>query len=450
MTDIRTQLGDIGKLPPQAIDVEQSVLGAVLQTDNAITIVSELLQPDSFYKMEHSKIYSAMLSLSEKGKEIDLLTIVESLNKSGELSMIGGASYISSLTSDASVLSSLEEHCYILKEKQMARMQIQFGSDLIKRAYNNTIDVFETNEFMADEVYQIQHIGDVKKDINNEDLAKQLVASIEHASKSQGITGVPTGFKEHDKLLGGFQPGNLIVLAGRPGMGKTALALCYTLHMILNQKTVIFFSCEMSGKELFQRFASMFMDINADKFKEGTLTDEDWVVFNSKLSYLLTDHLIIVDDCYTSTEMRNRTKKERMTKEIDCIMVDYIQFMTGKGQTREQEISKISRDLKMLAKEIQVPVIALSQLSRKVDERGDKRPRLSDLRESGAIEQDADVVEFLYRPKYYDEDADDTSYLCIAKHRNGALKDIKLIYQHNRTKFIDYDSYDPTKDDMPF
>lgn len=433
----------LGKIPPQAIDVEKAVLGGILKSQNCFVLVSEIITPETFYKHEHQKIYEAILRLSEVNRAIDIMTLVDELGKSGDVQMVGGPLYIAQLTNDSSSEFNIEDHAKILTERYMSRCVIDFGSDIIKKAYKGTDDIFDLNDLMADRVYEIQNLGKSKKEITNKDLIHEIIKDMESAKDSQGITGVRTGFKQQDKLTGGFQPGNLIILAARPGMGKTALMLCWALNMVtLFDEMVLIFSLEMTAKELMKRLISVYTGIEVRKISRGEFVDADWGMFNSRIESLLNDKLIIVDDVREIRAIRNRTKKERMKGDIGCIIIDYLQIAEGKGQSREQEISYISRQSKHLAKEINCPVIALSQLSRDVEKRGgDKRPKLSDLRESGAIEQDADMVGFLYRPGYYklDEEYPGESYLCWEKNRHGGVIDIKMVFKHEQTKFIDYE-----------
>lgn len=457
MTEIRKPLntiGELGKLPPQSIDVERSLLGAILISKDAHIIASELLRPETFYKIEHRKIYESIVRLSDLDKQIEALNIVDDLKKAGDLESVGGPGYVAGLSNSPSSIDSVEEHCMIIKQYEMERAQIQFGGELIKKAYDSTIDVFETNEFMSDEVYNIQNIGNIKKEISNSDLAIELAKRIEDAKKLGGITGIRTGYKSIDKLTRGLQKGNLIIMAARPGMGKTALALCWALTQMIAGKKVLFFSLEMPAIELFQRLACVWMGIDSNKMSTGDLSEKEWVIFNAKIKNLMAPNLIIVDNLYSISEIRNRTKKERMKGDIDCVYIDYLQICEAPGQSREQQISLISRSFKKLAKEIECPVVALCQLSRSVETRGGtKEPQLSDLRESGAIEQDADIVSFLFRPGYYVKKGehvdDDATYFIVRKHRNGDLQDIKLKFLHGQTKFIDYHVTNED-DNLPF
>ena len=425
---------------PSAIDVEVSVLGGMLMDAGWMLTALEMLSEESFYKSEHQYIFSAIQSINNKGGHVDILTTSQELFKQKTITKAGGPGYVSSLTNTVGYLGkSIENYCLILREKEMARKQIDFGRLVIQKAEMST-DVFELNEFMADRIHNIMNLGELKKEVNTEELAIKLSKKIEKAGQMGGITGIKTGIKSQDRLFRGFQKTDFIVLAARPGMGKTALALCEFIYMtVVEQKPCIFFSLEMSAEQLYQRLVSIWSNIPGDKMNSGNFDENDWAVYHSRVSNLITDKMIIVDDVYDITGIRARVKKERMKREIGSVYVDYIQLVEAKAQSREQEIAKISRQLKLLAKEIKCPVIGLAQLNRKVDERSDKRPKLADLRESGAIEQDADVVTFLYRPQYYGEGKPGLAYRIVAKHRNGALKDIEMQYIHELTKFKDVD-----------
>lgn len=437
---------DFGKPPPQAIEVEVAVLGCMLQFPDTLIDAFEYLCPESFYKPENQKIFKAVEVIFKENKPTDILTLTQQLIKSGELQMVGGVGYVSKLTNTVSSASSFENHCFILKEKHISRSQINFAQELLTKAYSDNIDAFKTLEFMSDGVHKIQNIGEVSKGYTNLELAEILKKEIEQSVIEKGVIGLHTGFKEQDKLFGGWQAPDLIIFAARPGMGKTAKMLCEAFNVAVHyKKRVIIFSLEMSQLQLFKRLAALATGLATNLFRNGKMNDDNWEQFHANISQIITDNIIIVDDCSTVQQMRIRTKKERMKGGIDLVMVDYLQIMEAEGQSREQQISSISRGLKRFAGEMNCPLIALSQLSRKVDERPNKRPRLSDLRESGAIEQDADIVIFYYRPSYYKEaeqGEEDVAWEIVAKHRNGQLKDIKLRYISERTQFIDYESED--------
>jgi replicative DNA helicase len=317
------------------------------------------------------------------------------------------------------------------------------GYRFIDQAQSPSFDLFKMNNFAADEVQKIMNVASVKKVIDNVELAQELKRNIEMADQMQGVTGVPTGFSEYDMLTGGHKPTNFIVMAARPGMGKTALALCMMLNAVVKfGKKVMFFTREMPAIELFQRLCCIHMNIDSDRFKRGNLDQKEWDHFNSNLQALLSKDIVIVDDCKTMQEIHLRAKKERMNGEVHEIIIDYLQLVNGPEKKREELISGVSRACKEMATDLCLPVIALSQLNRSVESRGgDKRPQLSDLRESGAIEQDADMVIFVYRPPYYGDTShgDNAAFICIAKHRSGKLQDVPLKFIPELTKFIDTD-----------
>lgn len=441
---------ELGKLPPQAIDVEEAVLGAMLLEFKSCQVEGfDTLSRDSFYKLEHQNIFAAIHAISEADGQVDILSTTETLRKHGTLPASGGPGYIARLTNKVASAAHYEYHCQILKEKQVARNQIQFGSELIRRAYDEQQDVFETNEYMADAIFKIDQMIALKSEQSLLEMVHDAITSIEKSNGEKGLTGLPTGFREQDALFGGWQKSEMIVMAARPGMGKTAKMLCEALNAAtVYKKKLAVFSLEMSRTQLIKRLISIVTGIPADFLKSG-MTDIHWKVLNERIETLIQAHIEIVDDCYTLQDIKTRAKRIRLKLGgLDGIYVDYLQLVETQAQNREQEISKISRTFKKMSKEMDIPVIALSQLSRKVDERGgDKRPYLSDLRESGALEQDADVVVFLYRPQYYGiQGHDGLAYLIVAKHRNGSLHDgIKMKFIHEKTKFLD-----EYQDEIPF
>ena len=355
--------------------------------------------------------------------------------------------YILNLSDDIISVSTLEQSCLILKEKQISRAQIRFANNIINKAHDTSIDVFKVNEIIFDEVDKITNIGVVNDKKTNAELAIEVSNDIEKASKQEGITGIRTGFNQQDRLFGGFKEHELIILAARPGMGKTAKMLCDVYNMVVNNnKTVMIFSFEMSPKQLFKRLVSLATGIDGDKISSGDFNENDWGVFNSSIGDIIKDELIIIDctSGWTMSDISLEVKAQRKKSKVDCIYVDYLQLISHSNSkaSREQQISSISRRLKRLSGEMKCPVIALSQLSRSLENRSDKKPKLSDLRESGAIEQDADIVTFLHRPNYYGEaepGEEDITYFVVAKHRNGALMDITMKYIHERAQFLEYD-----------
>lgn len=430
-------------LPLHDLDLEMAVLGAVILESRVCDEVLELLTIDSFYDVSNSHIFQSVIDLRKEKSPVEALSIVNDLRKKKLLDHVGGPGYISRLTNKIASASNVQHHCLLLKEMETARKYMALGYRFIEMGVNPGFDIFRANDFALDEVNKILNVASIKKSINNLELANELTKKIELASQMQGVTGVPTGFNDLDRLTGGFQKGTFVVMAARPGMGKTALALCMMLNAVIRfKKKVIFFSREMPALELFQRLCSIHMNIDSNKFRRGDLTNEEWKVYHANLEPLLGKNLVIVDDCKTMPEIYLRTKKERLNGEVDEVIIDYLQLVKGPEKNREQEISNISRSCKEMAGDLNVPVIALSQLSRSVETRGgDKRPQLSDLRESGAIEQDADIVTFIYRPPYYGDTShgDDAAFILVAKHRNGKLQDIKLKFVPYLTKFLDQD-----------
>ncbi len=478
-------MNDTEKIPPQAIDIEEAILGAMLVDKDALLEVVDIITENSFYNQKHKLIYAAYLELNNKSESIDILTVTQQLKKDGHLEIVGGAYAITQLTNKVSFSSSLEYYARIIEEKSIRRNIIKSCGEIIQDSYDDTKDTFEVTEKLLTEAYSI---GDVNKGENKEtniEILRRLKTNIQNADKLKGITGLTTGIAKIDQLYGGYQDAHLIIKAGRPAMGKTAQALCEATHIAHTcGKKVLFFSLEMSSIELMQRVVSINTDIPINKFKEGNMNNDDWKRYNEVTSELMNENLKIIDTPGLSlNQVKKTSKKFALKNDLAAIYIDYLQLMSNpiKGGSREQEISSISRGLKVIAKELSVPVIALSQLSRAVEQRGgSKKPMLSDLRESGSIEQDADSVQFLYRPEYYglmeDEDGNSTlgiGYLMIAKNRHGATKDIPMKFNGACTKFsdqvddsdfnnssmpksTDFDGHIPTssqdakEDDMPF
>ncbi len=443
-----------GKVPPQAVDLEEAVLGALMLEKDALTTVIDILQAGSFYKDAHNRIYASIQRLFQRSEPIDLLTVKNDLQKVGELEMVGGTYYLSQLTNRISSAANIEYHARIISQKHIQRELIRISSDTIRDAYDETTDVFSLLDNAEKNLFQVAE-GNIRK--NYDDMAsliKQAKDQIKKAGeKGDGVNGVPSGFTELDKLTSGWQPGDLLILAARPGMGKTAfvLSVARNTSVQFGLPTAVF-SLEMSSLQLVTRLIVSETHLSAEKLKKGALKDHEWEQLNSKVSKLSEAPLFIDDTPALSIfELRAKARRLKAQHDIKIIIIDYLQLMTAGGEgngNREQEISFISRSLKSIAKELGVPVIALSQLSRQVETRGgDKRPQLSDLRESGAIEQDADMVMFLYRPEYYKltEDENGNSLLgigevIVAKHRNGALKNIPLRFIDTLAKFEDLDS----------
>ncbi|MFT4602192.1 MAG: replicative DNA helicase [Arenicella sp.] len=448
-------IGEMGKLPPQAVDVEEAVLGAMLLEKNAVNDAIDILHADSFYKIEHQKIFAVILELFGNSENIDILSVTEKLRKHGDLQLVGGPGYIASLTNKVASAAHVEYHARIISEKYILRSLIEVSSEVIKSAYDETKDVFNVLNEAEDGLFKIAE-GNLKKGYSNvKDLILEATEEIEAASKNKdGVSGVPTGFTDLDRLTAGFQKSDMIVLAARPGMGKTAFVLSMARNTAVQfNQGVAIFSLEMSNVQLTKRLMAMETGISSEKFRKGFSDEADWDTLHSKISGLAEAPIFIDDTPGLSIfELRAKCRRLKMQHDIQMVIIDYLQLMTAgiKGGNREQEISTISRSIKEIAKELSIPIIALSQLSRSVETRGgDKRPMLSDLRESGAIEQDADMVCFIYRPEYYglieDENGmptDGVGEIIVAKHRNGSLDTVRLKFIKELTRFDNLDAFD--------
>ena len=418
-----------GKLQPQAVEIEEAVLGTILLDKSAYDLVAEIITVDAFYKNSNQQIFSACKDLAAKNQPIDLLTVIDQLKKNGHLEQIGGAYQITKLTNLVTSSSGIENKARILLEKFIQRELIRIGAKLQETAYNDSTDAFEQLDAAEKMIFDVSNTN-----LNNNytPLAVAVAAAVNRIedlrSKDEHITGVPSGFPSLDKITHGWQPTDLVILAARPSVGKTAFALNLAKNAALNERKPInvgFFSLEMSTIQLTNRLLSCQSEVYLDSILTGSLNEGQMKIIYDKGVVGLGNAKIFIDDSAALNIFQLRSKARRMvTKDnVGLIIIDYLQLMSGETKgNREQEISKLSRDLKRLAKELKVPIIALSQLSRDIEKRSNKTPQLSDLRESGAIEQDADIVAFLYRPE--EEDLNNTGVLSIKKHRNGSLEDI--------------------------
>ena len=447
-----------GKLPPQAVDLEEVVLGAMMIDKKGVDEVIDILQPEAFYKESHQLIFSSIISLFEKQEPIDIKTVSFQLKKDGNLNIVGGDYYLIELSQKVSSSAHIEFHSRIILQKFIQRKLISISNDIIEDSYDETSDVFDLLDKAESKIYDISQ-RNLKKDTQSaEDLVLAAKKKIEEISKREGLSGIASGFGEIDRLTSGWQPSDLIIVAARPGMGKTAFTLSMARNITVeNNIPVAFFSLEMSAIQLITRLISSETGLNSEKLRTGKLEKFEWELLNVKVTNLENAPLYI-DDTPSLSIFELRAKARRLSSQfgIKLIVVDYLQLMTlGSSQktgNREQEISTISRNLKALAKELDIPIIALSQLSRAVELRGGtKRPILSDLRESGAIEQDADIVSFLYRPEYYKIDEWDDeerspalgqAEFIVAKHRNGGLSSIKLKFINSLGKFENLSSFE--------
>lgn len=459
------QSGDLseslGKLPPQAVDLEEAVLGALMLEKDALNVVIEILKPESFYKDSHKEIYAAIVELFNKSEPIDILTVTNQLRKNAKLELVGGAYYISGLTAKVSSAANVEFHARIITEKAIKRQLITIASDIHKEAYEDTTDVFDLLDKTEQSLFEVSEVNIRKNYADMGTLMHQAITELE-AKKHQadGLTGIATGFTALDRVTSGWQRSDLVIIAARPGMGKTAFVVSAMRNAAVDfKKGVAIFSLEMSSIQLVNRLISAEAELDSEKIKKGKLEEYEWEQLIHKTAKL-SEAPIFIDDtpALSILELRAKARKLVAQHSVELIIIDYLQLMSGDssksgggGGNREQEIASISRALKNIAKELNVPIIALSQLSRAVEVRGgDKRPQLSDLRESGSIEQDADMVMFLYRPEYYNITTDEegnslqgVGEVIIAKHRNGSLDTVKLKFIGKFTKFSDLDFEGP-------
>jgi replicative DNA helicase len=449
-------LNDLGKVPPQAVDIEQAVLGAMMLEKNAVTDTIDILKPSSFYDPKHQYIYNAIRELFGGSSPIDLLTVINKLKEKGELEAAGGVTYVSQLTGRVASTAHIEFHARVIAEKHIKRELIRMSSEVIRNAYDDTNDVFDVLNFAEGELFNIAENNMGKHVDAMPNVVRQAIEEIEKASQnSDGISGIPTGFYDLDKLTSGWQRSDMIVIAARPAMGKTAFVLSMARNTAVEYNMgVALFSLEMSSVQLVKRLIASESRLSAEKLRKGDLREHEFQQLHSRISKLATAPIFIDDTPGISVfDLRAKCRRLKMQHNIEMVIIDYLQLMTAGGSkgsgNREQEISTISRSIKEIAKELNVPVVALSQLSRSVEQRGgDKRPVLSDLRESGAIEQDADIVSFIYRPEYYGFIQDDNGNsnhgigeIIVAKHRNGALDKVRLRFIGEYARFENLDNF---------
>ncbi len=445
----------LGKLPPQAVDVEEAVLGALMIEKDALSAVVDILKPETFYKESHQRIYNAILTLFANSEPIDLLTVTQQLRKLGELEFVGGATYISELTIRVNSAANIEYHARVISEHALKRAMITMASVILRDAYEDTTDVFSLLDQAEQSLFRISESNIKKNYADMSSIVRQALAELETKKNNKdGLTGVPSGFSALDRLTSGWQRSELVILAARPAMGKTAFVVSALRNAAVDfGQPVAIFSLEMSAVQLVNRLISAEAEIDSEKIKKGSLAPHEWAQLHHKIQRL-SEAPIFIDDtpALSILELRAKCRRLKAQHDIQMVVIDYLQLMSGdskSGGNREQEIASISRALKNLAKELNVPVIALSQLSRAVETRGgDKKPQLSDLRESGSIEQDADMVCFLYRPEYYnitqDENGNSTmgiGEVIVAKNRSGSLDTIQLRFINKFTKFCDVDTY---------
>lgn len=443
-----------GRMQPRDKDLEEAVLGALMLEKDAYTTVCDILKPESFYEPANQKIYEAIQQLGALQQPIDMLTVTERLRHNGTLEEVGGAVYVTELTTRVASGAHIEYHARIVAQKYLARELISFASAIEAKAFDESNDVDDLLQEAEGKLFEIsQH--NVKKDVTQIDpVIGQAIEQIQAAAnRTSGLSGLESGYHALDKLTSGWQNSDLIIIAARPAMGKTAFVLSMAKNMAVNYNTpVAIFSLEMSNLQLVNRLISNACELEGEKIKSGRLQPTEWDKLMSRVKHLYSAPLYI-DDTPSLSVFELRTKARRLVREhnVKFIIIDYLQLMNASGMkfgSREQEVSMISRSLKQLAKELNIPIVALSQLNRSVESRTDgKRPQLSDLRESGAIEQDADIVCFIHRPEYYlrsDQDANGNDIrglaeFIVAKHRSGSVDDVKLRFVARYARFENWD-----------
>ncbi len=426
----------IGRIPPQNLDAEKSVLGAILIDSEAIVTVADILTPDSFYVPGHQHMYAAMETLYEKRQPIDVVTLTNQIKKMKKLTEVGGTTAIAELSNVVSTAANVKHYAQLVSESYVKRRLISMSAEMNELAFDPGKDVTDIMDLAEQRVFALSQTQNKKAFLPIKDTLVESFERLDELQKHAGeLRGVPTGFADLDRCLAGFQKSNLIILAARPGTGKTAFALNMAQHMtVVSKKKVGFFSLEMSREELVDRLLVSQADIDAWKLKTGRLDQQDFLKLSDAMG-VLADSQIFIDDtpALTIFEMRTRARRLKAEFDIDMLIVDYLQLAHGRTKdNRVTEVAEISQGLKNIARELKVPVLALAQLSRAVESRSEKTPQLSDLRESGSIEQDADVVMFLYRK---DDNIREAVNLKISKHRNGGMADIDLYFRGDRIKF---------------
>jgi replicative DNA helicase len=462
-----TPMPDYGKVPPQATDMEEAVLGAIMLDKEAVITILDILKAESFYKETHQKIFNAISNLASKEFAVDLYTVTEELRATNELESVGGPVYLTQLTSKVASAAHVEYHARIVSQKYIQRELIRVATEIQNRSFDDTYDITELLDYSEDSIFQIAE-GNIKREVAPiHEVIKEAIKEIEEAGKREdALVGIPSGFTKLDRLTSGWQKSELTIVAARPSMGKTAFALTMARNMAIDHgKKVAIFSCEMSSIQLVNRLIVAETDIPSAKIKNGRLSEDEWKQLDSRIKRLVQAPIFIDDTpAITITELRAKCRRLMAQHKLDLVIIDYLQLMTGpqNSGSREQEVSNISRSLKSIAKELNVPVIALSQLNRSAELRGgSKRPQLSDLRESGAIEQDADMVLFIHRQDKFGiiefEDGSSTkgiAEIILAKNRNGPVDDIRLRFREEKAFFVDIEDFEidgdtPSADGKP-
>lgn len=431
------------RILPHSTEAEQSVIGSMIMSRDAIIEASEIITGADFYQQQYGIVFEAMIELNDEGKAVDLVTLQERLKEKDLPPEISSMEFVRDLLSAVPTSANVKYYAEIVAEKSMLRKLIKTTEEISNACYlgkEKTQDILETTE---KKIFDLVQNRGSQEFVPIRQVVLNAIEKIEKASRNQGsVTGIPTGFIDLDYKTSGFQPSDLILVAARPSMGKTAFALNIAQYMAFrNNVTAAIFSLEMSKEQLVNRLLALESKVDSQNIRTGNLEDEEWAKLIEGANIIGNSHLIIDDKPGISiSELRSKCRKYKMEHNLGIIFIDYLQLMTGSGrsESRQQEISEISRSLKALARELNVPVVALSQLSRAVEQRPDHRPMLSDLRESGAIEQDADVVMFIYRDDYYNKDSENKNIaeIIIAKQRNGPIGTVNLVWMPNYTKFV--------------
>ena len=438
------------RIPPNNIDAEKSVLGAILVSPDALIDIIDIIRPDDFYRKDHETIFSAMMDLFNANRPIDVVTVTEKLSSLGVLDKVGGIPYLGSLADEVPLASNAPQYASIVAEKALQRRLIKCAQDISKNAYEPEGDVSAALEFAEQSVLDVMQNRASKSYVQIKDVLPDVFTKLEEASKSRGISGIPTGFYDLDKMTAGLHDSDLVLVAGRPAMGKTAFMLNIARYAAVRERVpVAIFNLEMSKQQLATRMLSTESGVESEKLRNGDLADSDWTKIAEGMSVLSGAPIYFDDSTDVSVQsIRAKCRKLKMEKDIKLVFVDYLQLMQGrmgKSDSRAQEVGDISRSLKVMARELNVPVIVGSQVNRELEKRADKRPLLSDLRESGSIEQDADIVMFLYRDEVYNAETEfkGVAEVIVAKHRNGATGTCNLIFDAEHSAFKNMSSMKP-------
>ena len=436
---------ELGKIPPHDLDAEQAILGSMLTDRDAVISSVEVLKEEDFYREDNRAIYAAILNLYNRAEPIDIITVKSELESMGKFQQIGGLEYLAELPEKVPTTANAMKYIKIVEEKSTLRRLIKTANEIIELGYDQSEEVEDIMEGAEKKIFNIMQEKNQKGYSPIKDVLVESFTKLEELyNRKQHITGVPSGFTDLDYRTAGFHGSELILIAARPAMGKTAFALNIATNAAVKSKVpVAVFSLEMSKEQLVNRILCSESMVDSNKVRTGKLEEDDWTKLAGSIGPLSEANIYIDDTPGISiTEIRAKCRKLKLEKDIGLVVIDYLQLIQGSNNkrngSREQEISEISRSLKILAKELDVPVIALSQLSRAAEQRPDHRPMLSDLRESGAIEQDADIVMFLYRDDYYNQDSEkkDIAEVIIAKHRGGSTGTVELLWLGSYTKFV--------------